>query len=113
MFKFEVLPNGPTNESVWLWAEDGRDVILGAVSREAIQDDAEPPQTNLSYEQRVLLASANVEEIATVLRRKIAAGEAFRPNPGDRPRVEIRSGELRQAGVTLKTTVLGMPFKWV
>ena len=112
MFKFEVLPNGPDNESVWLWGVDGRQVILGAVSREAIQDDAQPPQTNLSHEQRVLVASANVADIAALLQRKIAAGEAFRPHPEARPRVEIRSGELRRAGVTLRTDVLAMPFKW-
>jgi len=109
MFKFEVLPNGPTNELVWLWGEDNGQVILGAVTREAIQDDAEPPQTNLSHEQRVLVASANIDEIAAVLRHKIEAGEAFRPKPGDRPRVVIHTGELRRAGVTLKTNVLGIP----
>jgi len=113
MFEFEILQHGPDNESVWFWGYDGREVILGAVSREAIEDDTDIPQTNLTHQQRLSVAAANVEEITSVLRRKIAAGEATRPSPGERPRVVVRSGELRRAGVVLKTSVLNMTHSWI
>jgi hypothetical protein len=111
--KFEVLRDGTKNEAVWLWGVEGREVVLGVISREALEDDAEPVQHNLSHAELVTLASANVEALNRVLNAKLDAGEVITPAPGDRPRVMVRSGDLRAAGEKLSASVLSSPsFVW-
>jgi hypothetical protein len=106
--QFEVLQDGLRYDSVWLWGQNGRDVILGAISHEALQDDCDPPQSGLTQDQLIALATANVVELSRVLAAKVAAGEAFIPKPGDRPRVFLRTGDLPRAGVKLSASCLGM-----
>jgi hypothetical protein len=103
--KFEVLREGTRDGAVWLWGQDGGDIILGAISSEALEDDASPVQRQLSGEQLITLASANAEPINRVLNAK--------PTADARPRIWIKSGDLRSAGEVLSASILAAPpFRW-
>lgn len=110
---FEVLQDGTKNGNVWLRAvlPDGR-LILGEVTREALSDSCEPPQEQLSAADLIMLATSNQPILSEALAAKVAAGEAVTPKPGDWPRVTLRNGELRAAGITLSPSVLNSRFGW-
>lgn len=105
-FQFEVVREGLRDGNVWFWGTRDREVVLGAVSTEALEDDADPVQRELSDAQLIALASANVEPIGRLLNAKIAAGETTQPAPEDKPRVYVQTGDLRRAGVRLSTSIL-------
>jgi hypothetical protein len=111
--RFQVDRAGIKDEAVWLLGQDeeGRP-ILGAVTREALEDDSEPAQSNLSSDQLILLAAHNEDLLSQVLADKFAAGEAVVPKPGDLPRVFIRTGDLRELGRTLSASVLQSSAGW-
>ncbi len=110
--QFEILQESK-DDCVWLWGREGREVVLGAVTREVLEDDTSPPQTNLTHAQCVLLAQGNKEILSKVLTAKIKAGYAVTPKPGDRPRVTLRSGDVLAAGVKLSGSVLDAEFRWI
>jgi hypothetical protein len=109
MMRFEVLREGTKDDAVWLWGQEGREVVIGVISREALEDNADPVQSNLSHVQLVTLASAHVETLNRALNAKLDAGEVVTPSFGDRPRVFVRSGDLRAAGERLSASVLFAP----
>jgi hypothetical protein len=113
MMIFEVLREGTKDDAVWLWGREGREVVLGVISREALEDNADPVQYSLSHVELVTLASANVETLSRVLNAKLDAGQVITPAPGDVPRVFVRSGDLRAAGEKLPASVLSSrPVSW-
>lgn len=100
------------NESVWLWGQDGHRIVLGGVTREALEDDTESSMHNLTPNQLMTLARANIKAINQVLNVKLDAGQVVTPPTPERPRVILRSGDFRAAGVTLSATILGIEFIW-
>jgi hypothetical protein len=97
---------------VVMWAELGRERVLAVITREALEDDADPPQTNLTAPQLLRLADRNKDVLSRVATAKFDAGEAFQPKPGALRRVVVRTGDLAHAGVKLSTSVLASDMHW-
>ena len=110
--KFRLL--GEKDGDIWLAGEhDVRDV-WAVLSREAIEDDSDLPQTNLTAEQCKLIADANIGVLSSYLRQLVEGPLLVSAKLPERLQVGIRSGDLRAAGFRLSTSILRQwPMTWV
>lgn len=109
--QFEIIQEIRDGD-VFMWAEQGRERVLAVITREALEDDADPPQTNLTAPQLLRLADRNKDVLGRVATAKFEAGEAFQPEPGSLRRVVVRTGDLPGAGFKLSTSVLSAKAHW-
>jgi hypothetical protein len=111
--KFQVIRENHGGD-VWLFGESGGRVVLGVLTREAIEDDTDPPQTGLTQPQCLLIADANIDVLSAYLSKQIDGPLLVAAQRPERPRVTIRTGDLKAAGIRLSTRILSQPeMNWV
>lgn len=110
--RFRVF--GEKDGDIWLFGEHEVRDVWSSVTREAIEDDTDPPQSRLSSDQCMLIVEANLGVLSTYLSRLIEPQLLLSTNLPERPHVTIRSGDLRSQGIRLSASILEQdPMSWV
>ena len=108
--QFDVVQDRTPDGDVWLLADSKGTRVLGIVTSEALEDDSDPPQRNLTSLQKLVLATANKEAIGEVLTAKVVAGQLETHANSSLPAAIIRTGDLARARRPLRTSVLNASY---